>query len=293
MKTSLFSFIFGSCLAVIAALPMDSMAEATESERSLIKAAFDLDIDKVRELLQMELDLGAQFGEGASEAFTDPWNLTSPIGCESWTALIAVACSDRYPPPEDAPKNQDLEWAARERAKIPSLQIEIRNAVRLEIARMLIKGGVPLDAHDGYGATPLSKAIVNRFGGLATLFIQSGAKINTSKGVYVDGPGGLTPLHEAIGNPGVVAALLLHGADVNAATSDGDTPLHWAALKKDLASVVLLISAGSDRLAANKRGRKPVYWTSDTSDPVSGAIRNLLEKGPGSQEPFKPLNSSD
>jgi uncharacterized protein len=77
---------------------------------------------------------------------------------------------------------------------------------------------------------------------------------------YVAGPGGATPLHEAVFNnqKDTVVALLAGGANVNAAKQDGWTPLHFAAWRGNLDIAKLLVAAGANVEARNTEGATPL-----------------------------------
>ena len=60
------------------------------------------------------------------------------------------------------------------------------------------------------------------------------------------------------GDTKAVAALLAAGADVDAASADGATALHWAAYADDVDAARRLISAGADVDAANDHGVTPL-----------------------------------
>jgi ankyrin repeat protein len=80
--------------------------------------------------------------------------------------------------------------------------------------------------------------------------IAVGANVNAAT------EGGKTPLHgaAAFGHEAVVQALLKVGANVNAADQDGRTPLHEAAAKGPGAVVEMLLKAGANVNAVTKDG---------------------------------------
>lgn len=71
----------------------------------------------------------------------------------------------------------------------------------------------------------------------------------------------LPPLLEAAwsGGTAVVRALLDSGADAAEANATGDTALHWAAGAGDVASVGVLLAAGTCVTAMSERGSKDLY----------------------------------
>ena len=78
---------------------------------------------------------------------------------------------------------------------------------------------------------------------------------------------GLTPLHWAArftDNPAVIAALVDAGADLKARTEDGLTPLHWAARFTDNPAVIAaLVDAGADLKARTENGLTPWDYAKD------------------------------
>jgi ankyrin repeat protein len=79
------------------------------------------------------------------------------------------------------------------------------------------------------------------------------------------------------GNLEIVQSLLLNSADVNTATQDGTTALHWAALHDDIELAALLLEAGADPDPANEYGVTPL-WLACTNRNGDMAER-LLQAG--------------
>ena len=98
---------------------------------------------------------------------------------------------------------------------------------------------------------------------IMTILIEHGASVNDMCPDTTDEDNGhhppehRSPLHviaRSFGNMGAVRCLLEHGADVNAADTSGDTPLHAAAKRNFAPMVEALIAAGADASARNSHG---------------------------------------
>jgi len=216
--------------AIIATvLAMASIGPAAELSRDqgLIVACYKLDLDGVVAALRDGAKIDGRYGKGDPTFFEDPWDAgTAPIGSKEWTPLIALANASNYPNPSRKVQNteKDLAWAREQKAKIPSDQLEQRQRTIQTIALILLSHAANIDLDDGFGATALNDAIGTRKLELAKLLLRFNAKVNTKTGVYIDGPGGQTPLHRAWWSPELRKILLEKGADPNAKDSDGHTP---------------------------------------------------------------------
>ena len=93
-----------------------------------------------------------------------------------------------------------------------------------------------------------------------------------------------TPLVDAVkaGSAESVRALLGRQVDVNAASADGTTALHWAVRGEQAGVVGLLIAAGADVTAANRYGATPLSLAARTGN--AGVIARLLEAGADADE---------
>jgi ankyrin repeat protein len=73
--------------------------------------------------------------------------------------------------------------------------------------------------------------------------------------------------------PELLALTLEHGGDVNSSGHKGDTALHEAARKGDVAGVKWLLGRGADRLRKNEAGHVPLDLTRNKR------VRELLGAG--------------
>jgi hypothetical protein len=261
-------FCLGCGIAAVAA----DRDKLTPNQR-LIVAAFDLDVELLKSLLKDGADPNARFGDAEHDFFQDKWTSGTPLPADRWTPLLAVANSHREPQPERLVGNTSAarDAAIKQRNAIDPKFIAERNERRTAIAKLLIAARADLDLDDGYGSTALDGATSNGYIAVALLLIESGAKIDTKTGVYIDGPSGVTPLHHAAWHPAILNAMLKKGAKVNVQTSSGDTPLHYAVIANQPESVQSLLKAGADPFVKNKDGRSPDYWCkSFGSDPEPG-----------------------
>lgn len=107
--------------------------------------------------------------------------------------------------------------------------------------------GMPFDAPNRLGETPLTLASIKGDALAVDWLIRMGAKL--------DRPG-WTPLHYAActDRVDILERLLAGGAPVNAASENGTTPLMMAARYGSEAVLLRLLAAGAQRQAVNQRG---------------------------------------
>ncbi len=89
-----------------------------------------------------------------------------------------------------------------------------------------------------------------------------------------------TPMHLAarLGDKKILELLIAKGGDVNAKDNNGDTPLHGAAILKDVA--VLLIAKGANVNAKGKYGETPLHRAAKRSPNIlKEAVQLLIDKG--------------
>ncbi len=99
-------------------------------------------------------------------------------------------------------------------------------------------------------------------------------KQHLAAGADVDVKGGWmggTPLHYAVGEGRneIAKLLIAKGADVNANTNDGVTPLHFATTKE---IAELLIAEGANVNAKDERGKTPLDLAIQVKNPKTAAL---------------------
>lgn len=97
--------------------------------------------------------------------------------------------------------------------------------------------------------------------------------------VQAQSENGSSPLHMAVweGHADAVRRLLAAGADVKAKAGNGSTPLHWAAQRGNAEVASLLLAAGADVSATDLWGWCPLHAASEKGH--ADVVRLLLEAG--------------
>lgn len=150
-----------------------------------------------------------------------------------------------------------LECGADVNAPDRRLNVPLHTAKSREVAQLLIAQQAAVNAQNDFGETPLFQ---QRDPQLVALLLENGAEVNLAC------DSGETPLHKALNSAAyptlfgaaidsnqalavvgeIVALLVAHGADVNAAARQGATPLHYACRDAALETVARLIQSGAD-----------------------------------------------
>ncbi len=123
-----------------------------------------------------------------------------------------------------------------------------------EVVQFLEQDPQAVHARDFYGCTPLHHAVRPRKE-LAELLIARGADVNARS------KAGNTPLHSAAHDDratDVARLLIAHGAEINATNDEGETPLHLAARWARVENVELLIAEGAELNLKNQAGDTPL-----------------------------------
>lgn len=136
------------------------------------------------------------------------------------------------------------------------------------IARLLIKHGADVNQrthHDG--EEPIHRLTALKQEKIIKLILHAGANVNAKTNR------GATPLHIAARSGDSILCMLLlsYGAHVNTQQLDGDTALHQAVISDDYNTIQVLCKAGGNVLIKNSRGETAI----DIS--ISERARKLLE----------------
>jgi ankyrin repeat protein len=161
--------------------------------------------------------------------------------------------------------NRDPDWTEFEGSTILHKAVRRRPLPsRIEIAKLLLRAGVPVDIRDEDGRTPLHDAAQFGGAGFVPLLLENGADPNAACAALES-----TPLHWA--GPDSAQLLLKAGAAPNARTLQGHTPLHYA---RTAAKVAVLLQGGADALACANGRESTLHHPLDAD-----AIRLLVAAG--------------
>jgi ankyrin repeat protein len=191
----------------------------------LHSAAFDGDVERVRELLEKGENPNIKNKDGIT-----PLHVAASKGYVDVVKLLLERGAD--PNIKDKNGVTPLHWAAYNG--------------HVDVVKLLLKHGADPNAEDKYGATPLHATAKMGHVDVVKLLLERGANPNAQ---HKDG---WTPLHVAAskGHVDVVKLLLERGADPTVRNKDGVTPLDLAR-EKGYREVVSLIEEWL------RRGEKP------------------------------------
>ncbi len=143
-----------------------------------------------------------------------------------------------------------------------------------DIARLLLAAGAAVDVVNRYEVTPLALAALNGSAGMIERLLEAGADVNRSS------PEGETPLMTAArtGNRSAMNVLLDYGAAVDAIEEwRGQTALMWAVAQNQVEAVDVLLHAGADPNARSTGGFTPILFAA--REGYLGALDSLVRAG--------------
>jgi ankyrin repeat protein len=199
-------------------------------------------------------------------------------------AGISLQAADTRESLVDAVKRGDAAAIAtlvRSRADVNAADLDGTSALHWAIVRdnltavdALLKAGADVKKANRYGVTPLAVACTNGNAEIIKRLLDAGADPNT---ITVDGE---TVLMEAsrTGKPEAVKLLLAHGAKANAQEElRGQTALMWAAAENNVDVVNTLVEAGADINARSRGGFTPLLFAVRAGSKAS--VNALLDRG--------------
>ncbi|MEO0997736.1 MAG: ankyrin repeat domain-containing protein, partial [Pseudomonadota bacterium] len=146
------------------------------------------------------------------------------------------------------------------------------------LVERLLAAGADPLSRDGYGHTPLWHAIGRNDTGLIEKLAAAHAIADSD---------GNTPLHRAaiLGDLGAIAVLTARGADLGAVNSSGETPLIAALKARQYGTLEALVNAGADVNYRNEAGQSALMIAAYRGDDT--AVTTLLALGadPSLQSP--------
>ena len=133
----------------------------------------------------------------------------------------------------------------------------------LEVVDLLVTAGADINGADDHGVTPLERAAENASLAMVEALLGAGADPDLAQ------TSGLTPLMTAArtGNAAIVQALIARGASVNAATTETrSTALMWAVDEPHPEIVRVLLDAGADPHVSTTNGFTPLLYAAGNGD---------------------------
>lgn len=147
-----------------------------------------------------------------------------------------------------------------------------------EIIHLLVDAGVNISSRDSHDKTALRVAVDRGNYDAIKMLVQLGADLNE----LCDEK---TALHDNMNKPEMMLYLIDLGANVNTGNSMGNTPLHIAALYKDVGMCDMLLKRGAISNVRDNAGRTPLhtvlYQTNENPDDPNISIIIDLLKGAG------------
>ena len=149
----------------------------------------------------------------------------------------------------------------------------LNDGARIDARGRVFHRGIDTNRRDFLGP-PLLAAMHNRHLDTAKLLLTHGANINAKS------QDGETPLHDAVVKYNAIELVLFlldHGASIDATGADDETPLHEAVRQSDLEMVRLLIAHGANVNAKSRDDQTPLYEAVATKN--LDLVRFLIDKG--------------
>jgi ankyrin repeat protein len=150
----------------------------------------------------------------------------------------------------------------------------------LEVMEALLASGASPEAADGLGATPLKLAAKSHSLAAARLLLRYGADPNATDDLGVPPLiwAAIIRSSDPARDCAMVELLLDHGAAIEARNREGCTALYAAAAGARLEVAGVLLERGADPNAASAAGETPLARARRVALPGAGAVAELLER---------------
>ena len=135
-------------------------------------------------------------------------------------------------------------------------------------------------------------------GGRSAVGLSSGANVNATNAAQYNRTPLLTAVTSEAGGADTVKLLLDHGADPNARTTEGESPLDWAIYKGDRAKISVLEQHGATRGNGPRREEIPPPAKGGIADPRVSLARSVARaarrrsKVPPERRPAFPVTTT-
>lgn len=249
------------------------LEEGADLTQELSNAVLAGDVERIKFLIKKGADINARDAQGYAPIQTAARNRRPDL-----VAALADLGADL-----DAPDSDGM---------TPLIHAAMRNHV--PTVKMLLSRGADIERANGKGYPPLALSIAENKFEVAKALMEAGAVIDKPSG-----PEGLTPLMVAVSqvSPGeggmflpgstrpidVARELIKRGANVNAQTQHGVTPLMIAAARNVTPMIGLLVQANADAALKSNEGKTALQIAEQNgSEQAAKALRVIGKVGEGS-----------
>jgi ankyrin repeat protein len=149
------------------------------------------------------------------------------------------------------------------------------------VGALVAKDRAQSNAWSKDGFFPLGLAAFFKRPDVVKVLLENGADVRMASR-----PAGFTPLHSAVADDAgqvtkdLVRMLLDAGADPNAKSASGGTPVHTAAFTGNISVLRMLLDAGGDASARDKKGHSPLDVARERGNTEAAAMLHdaVIEK---------------
>jgi ankyrin repeat protein len=193
---------------------------------------------------------------------------------ERESSPLHFAAENGFPAVVELLLQHGAEINARDRGGQTPLVRAIGKNQPATVRRLLEKGADP-NALDAQGSSPLFWAVVENQGSVVPLLLDHKAEVD-ARITAPEPEGDWTVLFQAVGDGNVELSrqLLDAGADPNARAASGITPVHWAVLQRQPATLQLLLERKADVNCRDTGGNTPLHYALDLRETLASWARS-------------------